>query len=149
MTTIEPGKDGSDRPKLFISHKHVDRPIAETIADFLREKSGYSVDIHFSSSPQFQGPRIGRSLTDELRKALWKADALLLVYTTADQDWAYCMWECGVATDPGSTETNIYVFQCGDEVPSPFVDKVRVNASKVDDLSSPLTNSAPADSLPA
>jgi hypothetical protein len=34
-------------------------------------------------------------------------------------------------------------------VPSPFVDKVRVNASKVDDLISPLTNSAPADSLPA
>ena len=38
-------------PLVFISHKHSDRDIAETIARFVREKTGGRVRVHLSSSP--------------------------------------------------------------------------------------------------
>ena len=84
--------------------------------------------MHLSSSPEFTGPRFGRGLNDQLRQALWNTEVLILVYTSADQDWSYCMWECGVATQPQSPNTNIIVFQCGSDVPAPFQDVLRVNA---------------------
>jgi hypothetical protein len=124
----------SEKPRLFVSHKQGDASIAKALADFLNDKSGYSLDIHFSSSPEFEGPRISRNIDAELRNALFRTDALILVYTTEDQDWAYCMWECGLATDPASPDTAIYVFQCGVDVPRPFHDTLRTDASKIDDL---------------
>lgn len=117
------------KPQLFISHKHAptDMAIARAIADFAEAKSGARVKVHLSSSREFEGPRYGKSLNAELRAALWKTDVLVLIYTSADQDWQFCMWECGVATDSQSPDTNIIVFQCGNDVPTPLQDLVRVN----------------------
>ena len=44
------------------------------------------------------------------------------------------MWECGVALDPETEDTNILVFQCGNDVPGPFADQVRINARRRDDI---------------
>jgi hypothetical protein len=85
-------------PLLFISHKHSDSKIAQVLAAFIEERSNGRVKVHLSSSPDFQGPRYGKGLNSQLRDALWNTDVLILVYTSADQDWSYCMWECGVAT---------------------------------------------------
>jgi hypothetical protein len=123
-------------PKLFISHKHIqpDAEIAKRVADFLNEKSGFVLNIHLSSDPEYKGPRIGRTLNEERRRALCETDALILIYTSAGHNWAYCMWECGPATDPQTPETNIYVLQCGVDVPQPFADTIRINARKQDDF---------------
>ena len=51
-----------------------------------------------------------------------------MIYTTPNQDWGYCMWECGVATLPTSPETRIILFQCGDSAPSLFDGQLGVNA---------------------
>ena len=51
-------------------------------------------------SPSAKTPGVGRTLNAELRQALWGAGAVILVYTSPDEDWGYCMWECGVATLP-------------------------------------------------
>lgn len=124
------------RPKLFISHKHAptDMEIARVIGDFAEAKSGARVKVHLSSSREFEGPRFGKSLNAELRAVLWKTDVLVLVYTAADQDWQYCMWECGVATDSQSPNTRIIVFQCGNDVPTPLQDLVRVNVRDRDQV---------------
>ena len=114
-------------PTIFISHKHSDSKIAQVLAGFLEEKSNGLVKVHLSSSPNFDGPRFGPSLNAQLRQALWTTDVLILVYTSADQDWSYCMWECGVASDSHSPETTIVVFQCGPDIPAPFQDVLRVN----------------------
>jgi hypothetical protein len=53
---------------------------------------------------------------------------VLLVYTTEDQDWSYCMWECGVAMKPDAPQTRIVVLQCAAETPNVFEDRVRVDA---------------------
>jgi hypothetical protein len=122
-------------PTLFISHKHSDSRIAQVVAAFCQEKSNNAVTVHLSSSPDFKGPKIGRGLNAQLRQALWDTDVLILIYTSStDQDWSYCMWECGVANDSQSPETNIIVFQCGSDYPAPFNDVVRVNVRNLDHI---------------
>jgi hypothetical protein len=124
----------AERPLLFISHKHADRRIAEVLAQFVEERSAARINVHLSSSPDFKGPRFGKALNAQLRDALWKTEVLLLVYTSSDQDWSYCMWECGMAVHPQSPDTTVIVLQCGADVPSPFQDVVRVNARKPEDI---------------
>lgn len=121
-------------PTLFISHKHSDNKIAKVVADFCEDKSNGQVKVYLSSSPDFKGPRIGKGLSAQLRQALWATDVLILIYTSSDQDWSYCMWECGVANDSHSPETNIIVFQCGSDFPAPFNDVVRINVRSYDDI---------------
>src|SRR6516225_10466614 len=112
----------SQKPLLFISHKHSDRQIAEVLAQFIEERSTARIKVHLSSSPDFQGPKFGKALNAQLRDALWKTELLILLYTSSDQDWSYCMWECGMAAHPESPNTTIIVFQCGADIPSPFHD---------------------------
>lgn len=121
-------------PSLFISHKHADSIIAQVVAGFVEERSGGRVRVHMSSSPEFEGPRFGKSLNAQLREALWNTEVLLLIYTSADQDWSYCMWECGLASHPQSPNTALIVFQCGADIPSPFHDVLRVNVRSFDDV---------------
>src|SRR4051794_27688942 len=109
-----------ETPLLFISHKHSDRQIAEALGRFIEERSAARIKVHLSSSPDFQGPRFGKALNAQLRAALWQTEFLILVYTSSDQDWSYCMWECGMAAHPQSPNTTLIVFQCGSEMPSPF-----------------------------
>ena len=119
---------------LFISHKHVDHKIANVLGEFAKERSLGRVKVHLSSDPNFEGPKIGKSLTDQLKQALRNTNTVVLLYTSADQDWSYCMWECGVALDPETEDTNILVLQCGNDVPGPFADQVRINARRRDDI---------------
>jgi hypothetical protein len=130
--TKQHAEDG--RPRLFISHKHADGAIAKVVADFINGRTLGAVRIHLSSDPGFEGPRIGRDLTEELRRALWRTDALLLLYTTADQDWSWCMFECGVATRPDAPSSSVYVLQCGATPPVIYKDTVVVNARERDGL---------------
>lgn len=112
------------KPSIFISHKHADAKIAQVLAAFCEKKAGGRIQVFLSSDPDFKGPKLGKNLNNELRKALWTTDVLLLVYTSAaDYDWSYCMWEVGVANDSQSPETNIIVFQCGTDSP-PLLDDV-------------------------
>lgn len=116
------------KPLLFISHKHSDREIASAISNSIEERTLGEIEIYQSSDPKFEGPKIGANLNKELNDALWRCDVLILVYTSTDNDWSYCMYECGVATDRNSPDTKIIVFQCGKEVPDVFKGKLKVKA---------------------
>jgi hypothetical protein len=118
----------SSRPLLFISHRHGDRPIADVLRRFVTDRSGGRIAVFQSSSAQAQNPRVGRELQKELKEHLWAAGVVVLVFTSPEEDWSYCMWECGVATHPASPETKIVVLQCGPKAPSVYADAVRVNA---------------------
>lgn len=112
---------------VFISHRHEDSRIADTLREFVKECTWGSVKIYQSSFPE-NAPRAGRMLTQELRAQLHDADVVFCVYTCEDDDWSYCMWECGVATDPLSEDPRVVVIQFSDDCPSPYADQVRVNA---------------------
>jgi hypothetical protein len=122
------------RPLLFISHRHGDRPIADALRDFVTNRSGGRVRVYQSSSAQAEAPRAGRELQRELIEHLWAANVVLLVYTGSEEDWSYCMWECGVATHPHSPETKVVVLQCGSRAPAVYGQTVRVNARNATDL---------------
>lgn len=121
-------------PLAFISHKHADKAIAAVVANFIRVRTLGDVDVYLSSDWSFEGPRFGSDLSKELRAALWRSNALILVYTSADQDWSFCMWECGTATHPESPDTNVVVFQCGRDVPTPFASDLRVDVRNIEHL---------------
>ena len=116
------------KPLLFISHRHADREIADALRRFITDRSGGRVAVFQSSSAEADDrPRVGRELQQELKEHLWEATVVCLVFTSPDEDWSYCMWECGVATlaDP---ETRIIVLQCGSQPPQVYSDAVRVLA---------------------
>ncbi len=117
----------SRQPSIFISHKHADRQIATELRKFLDRWSRKEIPVFQSSAPLAKGPRLGHALTTELKQALWDAGVVFLIYTTEDQDWSYCMWECGVATKPEAPQSRIIVLQCGAETPRVFEDQVRVD----------------------
>ncbi|MGZ4314450.1 MAG: toll/interleukin-1 receptor domain-containing protein [Gaiellaceae bacterium] len=122
-------------PLVFISHKHSDREIAETIARFIRTSSAGKVRVHLSSSPDFEGPRFGQPLNDQLKRALAVAEAVILVFSTDTEDWSYCMWECGIATNPNEPRpTSVIVVQCTADEPKPFGDQLRVDARDLDSV---------------
>lgn len=124
----------SRQPSIFISHKHADRQIATELRKFLDRWSRKEIPVFQSSEPLAKGPRLGHTLTAELKQALWDTGVVLLVYTTEDQDWSYCMWECGVATKPESPQTRIIVLQCAAETPRVFDDQVRVDVRDLGDV---------------
>lgn len=129
--SVEP-TDG--KPLLFISHKHADRAIADTIRSFVTMSSGGRVAVFQSSSPMADAPKVGRNLNKQLREALWRTSVVILIYTVPDQDWTYCMWECGVASLPQSPDTKIILFQCVGSAPPLFADQVNVNAHDLVDI---------------
>jgi hypothetical protein len=126
----EPARDDRthrSQPRLFISHRHADRPIADAVCNFVTYQSGKRVVVHQSSSSDAQAPKIGRNVNRELTTWLWKTDVLILIYTGRDRDWDYCMWECGVATHSESDDTSVIVLQCGRDLPRVFADQVAVD----------------------
>lgn len=116
------------QPLLFISHRHADKPIADVLRHFVTDKSGGRIRVFQSSAAEAENPRVGRELHRELIEHLWEAGVIVLVYTSPEEDWSYCMWECGVATHPGSPETKILVLQCASRPPAVYTDAVRVSA---------------------
>lgn len=115
-----------DKPVLFISHRHDDRAIADALRRFIEARTGGRVRVFQSSSASAKSPKQGENLTEELRDALWHASVVVPIYTTRDQDWSYCMWECGVAQLPEPSSTKTVVLQCADQFPMVFADQVRV-----------------------
>lgn len=122
------------KPVLFISHKHSDSKIADAIRTFVTMQSGGRVAVFQSSSPWAEAPKIGRNLNRQLIQTLWRSSVLILLYTNPDQDWNYCMWECGVATNPQSPDTKIILFDCTDKSPSLFAEQVNVNVRNAADV---------------
>ena len=112
---------------VFISHRHADRRIATALRGFIDQWGRKEVSVFQSSAEEADSPRLGYTLSAELKQALWDAGVVLLVYTSDDPDWSYCMWECGVATKPTAPPTRIIVLQCGADVPRVFADQVRVD----------------------
>jgi len=127
--------DVQPQPLVFVSHKHSDREIAETLARFVKKATAGNVRVHLSSSPDFDGPRLGQPLNDQLKRALAAADAVILVFTNDSEDWSYCMWECGVATNPNDPHpTSVVVVQCTPDEPKVFRDQLRVDARNLDSV---------------
>ncbi len=119
---------------IFISHRHADKNIAKVINNHLQDWGIPPNNIYQSSSAIGGGPRVGDPLAQDLKEALYRANAVILIYTFTDQDWSYCMYECGIATDPQSPNTRIVVFQTTNDRPKVFKDQILVTITENDIL---------------
>src|SRR6202043_3172076 len=129
MTSTDRPIRSDGRPSVFVSHRHDDARIADVLRSFIRRVTAGAVDVH-QSSYEGSGPEIGKILSEELGHKLAESEIVLLLYTVADENWSYCMWECGVAFDPRKEDTRIIVLQAGGAVPAPLKDRVRVRLNE-------------------
>lgn len=99
------------RKNIFLSHRFADKPIADVVRKHL-QIWGVQAECCYQASAPGNGPTIGDPITIELKEALYEANLVILIYTLADNDWSFCMWECGLATNPKKPDTRTVVFQC-------------------------------------
>jgi hypothetical protein len=117
----------------FISHRHADVRIADVIRKNLLDW-GIEPKKIFQSSAVEHGPLAGAPLEPQIRKCLCDAKLLILIYTFADEDWSWCMYECGVATEAKPENMRVVVFQFTEDIPKVFQHLVRIKITKDDIL---------------
>jgi len=113
------------KPLVFISHKHNDKRIADAFSEWLTNATRGDVNLFQSSDGLRDGPTTGRNLTEQIREAAHKAQGMFVIYTDAEQDWEWVMFEIGICLDP-TPETRIALIQCGPEVPDVLRDRLQV-----------------------
>jgi hypothetical protein len=120
----------SEKPLLFISHKHSDKKIADVIRSFVSLYSGGRVEVFQTSSSEGKTATPGAVVKKELIKNLTRANVVILVYTAANENWNFCMWECGVASYPHTPEgadTKTILLRCGADTPALFLETVNIH----------------------
>jgi hypothetical protein len=122
-----------DDVTVFLSHRTDDKPIADTIHKYLKKCGVKEKHIFYSSTTdEGQRPSAGQALEPAIAKALYESDLFILVYTQADEDWQWCMYELGLAQDSnflakkGKYNTTVVVFQCTPDGPKVTQGIIRV-----------------------
>lgn len=98
----------------FISHRHADAEIAQTLRNYLVDWG--IKDVFLSSYPQ-SGLKITGDLNNEIRDNLLRAKLVVLIFTHENQDWSWCAYECGLASEPKEGRTNLIIIQCTSDKP--------------------------------
>lgn len=110
---------------IFISHRHEEKVLADIVNRHLQHW-GIAKENIFQSSDAEGGSPVWGGVKQGIIKALTTTNLLILIYTHDMHDWSYCMWECGLALNPGTEDTNIIVFQCTQDVPELFQENLRI-----------------------
>lgn len=107
--------------EIFISHRHADHDIASVFSRHF-QTWGVAQEEIFQSSDYQTSTVIGEPLRPQLKQALAEARLVLLIYTVSDADWEFCIWECGVATNPRdeTPDTRVAMFQVGNRASRVF-----------------------------
>lgn len=127
--------EGSPAPRvLFISHRQVDKPIADALTQWIDDLNLDPPIEIFQSTRPGRGAGSGYRLDAELRRGLKRANVVICLYTVHDSDWSYCMWECGLAEDPVEPSTHVIMLQFTDRYAAPFQDRVRVDVRDPDSV---------------
>ncbi len=111
---------------IFISHCHEDKEIASLLYNTFQDWTLGKVQVFQTSAARSGTPGPGQDLTKGLLNCLKQSHVVILIYTSSEYDWSYCMWECGVATNPARPDTKIIVFQCEGDSPPPLPNLVYV-----------------------
>lgn len=111
---------------IFVSHRHADEPIAEAISAHLKQWLNGRGEVFRSSKPGSGRP--GNDLDNVLQSQIKQTDVFVLVFTLADEDWSWCMYELGIAKGQDTKDTTVVVFNCTDERPKVRVANLEVNA---------------------
>ena len=117
---------------VFISHRTPDRLIADEIRNAL-ELWGIPESSLFQSTHPTSGLNSGDGVKEGLMEKLKNTDLFILIYTSPDQDWSYCMWELGAAIASDTKQTQVVCFSCTGDDPKLMTD-VLINHISHDDI---------------
>jgi hypothetical protein len=115
-----------NKSTIYISHRQADKAIADVLKNAMHSWCNGQIQVFQSSDVRNNASKVGQKLTDTHKKVLSDTNVMLLIYTVADNDWLYCIWECGLATNPSGQEPKIVVLQCASDVPATLQDQMRV-----------------------
>jgi TIR domain len=77
--------------RIFVSHKMPsDTPMAQEIGDKLALYGGNRVKVMHAGNFRY-----GENWRKRIQEELEKSDWLILLFTESNEDWAFCLWECG------------------------------------------------------
>lgn len=116
--------------KIYISHRLADKNIADMLRIALQDWGNGQLQIIQSSDIRNSGAKIGMTLTNEQKNAFADNHIVILIYTVSDNDWYYCMWECGLATNTHGQATRIVLFQCANDLSILHLEHMRVSPTE-------------------
>lgn len=120
-------------PKIFISHPHDFRQIADALRTAIRNWSNNEIPIYQSSEAYTEGgPVVGGPLREEIKKELDASAVVIVVYVTLEQAGS-CMFEAGIAYG-GTMQKRLVFFQCGDPIPWAFRADLFINITESKDI---------------
>jgi TIR domain len=109
-------QDSDDKFRVFVSHKHDDHALAETVKKTLEGLSG-RIDCFVSGSDL----AAGSDWNAELRSQLAKSHLLVLLFTEPSRNWDWCLYEAGLFTSLGTEEHSVVcLYRPQNELPSPL-----------------------------
>jgi len=111
---------------IFISHRYADKAIADALKYALKSWGNGQIRVCQSSDVREKDAKIGGNLSGAQRTALSHNNVMILIYTITDNEWFYCMWECGIATNKNGKGTKLIVFKCGSDLPISLREQIPV-----------------------
>jgi len=110
-------QDASNMFRVFVSHKHDDHALAETVKKTLEGLSG-RIDCFVSGSDL----SAGSDWNAEIRSQLAKSHLLILLFTEPSRNWDWCLYEAGLFTSLGVAEDHsvVCLYRPQNTLPSPL-----------------------------
>jgi tetratricopeptide (TPR) repeat protein len=119
----------NDSRKIFVSHTHADKPIADAFRDAVEELFGNYVTVSYSSEPE-HGPKHGEKWLQWIDEQVRSSDFTLVLLTPSSLQKPWILWEAGAvagtavaAGKEDARKVRPIVFRIPPEqVPDPFRD---------------------------
>lgn len=117
-----------DRFQIFVSHKHADREVADTVKSEL-EKLSPSIRCWVSG----QDISAASEWRREIRNGLGDSHLLILLFTTPAHTWDWCLYEVGLFTrfDVDDVSSVVCLFDPSTQTPGPLAHVQGVPAEAV------------------
>jgi hypothetical protein len=110
-------QDSGNTFRVFVSHKHDDHTLAETVKTTLEGLSG-RIECFVSGSDL----SAGSDWNAEIRSQLAKSHLLILLFTEPSRNWDWCLYEAGLFTSLGIAEDHsvVCLYRPQNALPSPL-----------------------------
>ena len=110
-------QDSDNKFRVFVSHKHDDHALAETVKKTLEGLSG-KIDCFVSGSDL----SAGSDWNAEIRSQLANSHLLILLFTEPSRNWDWCLYEAGLFTSLGVAEDHsvVCLYRPQNPLPSPL-----------------------------
>lgn len=106
---------GTEKFRIFISHKHDDHDNAAGLAQVLE-----GLDEQIKCFVSGTNLVAGSDWNAEIRSQLLETDMLLLLFTEPSKNWDWCLYEAGLFTSLGDEHSVVCLYQAGGDSPRPL-----------------------------